>query len=286
MLTLSMPRLRSMRRTEVQLALDWAAAEGWNPGRFDAEPFWAADPQGFFLAEVDGRPAGSIAAVAYDERFGFAGLYVVRPQLRGGRCGVELGRAALDYLGSRTIGLDGVPAKQENYHRLGFRPAYKTVRHEGVARAIFRSADSAAELVDLRRIPRAVLAGYDRTFFPAPRPDFLEAWIRQPGSAALGVIRQDRLAGYAVARPCRAGYKIGPLAADEPMLAEVLLEAIVEVLSGETFYLDAPEPNRAAAALAARYQMRPVFETIRMYRGPAPEIDLDRVFGVTTLELG
>jgi hypothetical protein len=70
------------------------------------------------------------------------------------------------------------------------------------------------------------------------------------------------------------------------MLAEVLLEAIVELLAGETFYLDMPEPNRAAAALVERYKMRPVFETIRMYRGPAPEIDLDRVFGVTTLELG
>ena len=286
MSTVSTLALRSMRRSEVQLALDWAAAEGWNPGRFDAEPFWATDPQGFLLAEVEDRPAGSIVAVAYDDSFGFAGLYLVRPDLRGGRCGVELGRSALDYLGRRTIGLDGVLAKQEKYRRLGFQPAYKTVRYEGVGQAVYRAADSAADFVALGRVPLGELAAYDRTVFPAPRPAFLEAWVRQPATAALGVLRQDRLAGYAVARPCRIGYKIGPLSADDPTLAEVLLEAIVELLAGETFYLDVPEQNRAAAALVQRYNMRPVFETIRMYRGPAPEIDLDKVFGVTTLELG
>jgi hypothetical protein len=28
--------IRAMTRAEFDLALDWAAAEGWNPGRFDA----------------------------------------------------------------------------------------------------------------------------------------------------------------------------------------------------------------------------------------------------------
>lgn len=32
--------------------------------------------------------------------------------------------------------------------------------------------------------------------------------------------------------------------------------------------------------------MTPVFVTVRMYRNGMPQIDLDRVFGVTTLELG
>jgi hypothetical protein len=32
--------------------------------------------------------------------------------------------------------------------------------------------------------------------------------------------------------------------------------------------------------------MTPVFSTRRMYRGPAPVLDLERVYGVTTLELG
>lgn len=280
------PAVRSMSLADLQLALDWASVEGWNPGLFDAEPFLAADPQGYFLAEVDDRPVGSISAVAYDEQFGFVGLYLVRPELRGGRLGVSLAQTALEYLGERTLGLDSVVAKQQNYRRWGFFPAYRTVRYEGTGPGPFRAADSAAEFVDLRRVPLADLAAYDQTIFPAPREAFLEAWIRQPGTVALGVLREDRLAGYAVARPCRVGYKIGPLAANEPALAEVLMEGVIDLLAGETFYVDVPEPNRAAAALAARYAMKPVFETQRMYRGPAPDVDLDRLFGVTSLELG
>lgn len=278
--------VRAMSLADLQLALDWASAERWNPGLFDAEPFLAADPQGFFFAEIDSRPAGSIAAVAYDEQFGFIGLYLVCPELRGGRVGVKLGEIALDYLGQRTIGLDGVLGKQENYRRWGFRPAYRTVRYEGSGPGPFRGAESPAEFVDLRRLPLADLAAYDRTIFPAPRTAFLEAWIRQPSTTSLGVLQGNRLAGYVVARPCRVGYKLGPLAADEPAVAEVLLAGVADLLAGETFYLDVPEPNQAAAALVRRYDMRPVFETVRMYRGPAPNVDLQRLFGVTTLEIG
>jgi GNAT superfamily N-acetyltransferase len=275
-----------MSLADLQLALDWASAEGWNPGLFDAEPFLAADPGGFFLADVDDRPAGSISAVAYDDQFGFVGLFLVRPELRGARLGVTLAQAALEYLGERTIGLDAVVNKQQNYRRWGFLPAYRTVRYEGTGPGPFRAVDSAAEFVDLRRLPLADLAAYDRTIFPSRREAFLEAWIRQPGTTALGVLRQDRLAGYAVARPCRVGYKIGPLAADDPALAEVLMEGVVDLLAGETFYLDVPQLNPAAGALVERYSMKAVFETQRMYRGQAPELRMDRLFGVTSLELG
>jgi GNAT superfamily N-acetyltransferase len=278
--------VRGMSLADLQLALDWASAEGWNPGLFDAEPFLAADPRGFFLAEVDDRPVGSISAVAYDDQFGFIGLYLVRPELRGGRVGVELGQTALEYLGQRTIGLDGVLAKQENYRRLGFRPAYRTVRYEGTGPGPFRGVESPAEFVDLRQLQLSELAAYDQTVFPTRREAFLEAWIRQPGTVSLGVLRAGRLAGYAVARPCRVGYKLGPLAADEPALAEVLMAGVIDLLAGETFFLDVPQPNQAAADLARRYDMKPVFETVRMYRGPEPKTDFQRVFGATTMEIG
>ena len=42
--------LRRMTETDLGLALDWAAAEGWNPGLHDAHCFYAADPEGFCSA--------------------------------------------------------------------------------------------------------------------------------------------------------------------------------------------------------------------------------------------
>ena len=50
-------------------------------GLNDARCLWAADPDGFFIAEFQGEPVGSVAAVAYGPSFGFGGLYVARPEL-------------------------------------------------------------------------------------------------------------------------------------------------------------------------------------------------------------
>ena len=55
---------------------------------------------------------------------------------------------------------------------------------------------------------------------------------------------------------------------------------------GAPVFLDTPGANPAALALAERHGMAPVFETARMYRNGAPEMRLDRCFGVTTFELG
>src|SRR5437870_4245427 len=126
--------IRTMTRGDLDRALDWAAAEGWNPGVHDAESFHAADPTGFFLAEWNGAPVGCIAAVAYDATFGSIGLFIVRPDFRGRGFGLAIWNAAMAYLGKRTIGLDGVADQQTNYEKSGFRSAYRNLRFEGIAR--------------------------------------------------------------------------------------------------------------------------------------------------------
>ena len=47
-----------------------------------------------------------------------------------------------------------------------------------------------------------------------------------------------------------------------------------------------PEPNAVATALAKEHHMTPTFATARMYSQEPPVIDMNRLFGVTTFELG
>ncbi|MBI5012252.1 MAG: GNAT family N-acetyltransferase, partial [Methylocystis sp.] len=98
--------IRRMSKSELDRALDWAAAEGWNPGLYDAESFYAVDPKGFFIAERAGEPLGCISAVAYDESFGYVGLFVVRPPYRGQGVGLRLLNVALRHVQGRNVGLD------------------------------------------------------------------------------------------------------------------------------------------------------------------------------------
>jgi GNAT superfamily N-acetyltransferase len=275
--------VRNMTPKEVSLAIEWAAAEGWNPGLHDAECFYAADPQGFFLAEADGQPAGCLSAVAYDEHFGFAGFYIVLPQFRNLGIGHELVRTASAYAGSRSMGNDAVVAQQETYRQLGFRLAYRNIRYRGKASS---KAGQAPEIIDLRKIPFGDLVVYDRAMFPAERPVFLQHWINQPEATALGCEDNGKLAGYGVIRKCRRGYKIGPLFADREEIAETLFLALTGRIPGEEFFLDIPEPNAAAGSLVRRHNMQSVFETARMYSGAVPSLPLERIFGVTSFELG
>lgn len=276
--------IRTMSREEINLAVDWAAAEGWNPGLYDADAFHAADPGGFLIGELGGKPIASISVVKYGETFGFLGFYIVKPEHRGKGYGLRIWRAGMERLEGRNVGLDGVVDQQDNYRKSGFRPAYRNVRFEGVTGEM--SGDPLS-VVELSRLPFDLVEQYDRLFFPETRTAFLKCWLNQPESVALGIQNDTSLAGYGVIRRCRSGFKIGPLFADNPKLAEGLFNSLLSrVQPGEPVFLDVPEVNRNAVSLAERHGMAVMFETARMYTGEFPDLPLNRLFGVTTFELG
>ena len=275
-------RIRVMRPEEIALASNWAAAEGWNPGLADAACFATVDPGGFLIGELDGAPAATISCVNYDERFAFLGFYIVRDDLRGRGYGLRIWNAAIAHARPRTIGHDGVVAQQGNYRKSGFQLAYANIRYGG---RVAPAAAAPAGIVPLADVPFATVAADDATVFPAPRASFLRAWISARGHVGRALVRDGRLAAWGVIRPCRTGHKIGPLVADDRAAAEAVFAALVAAGPGEVF-LDVPSVNRDAAALAHDHGLAPVFETARMYTGAIRPVRLERVFGVTTFELG
>jgi GNAT superfamily N-acetyltransferase len=285
---ISTPSIRLMQPSEVQIALDWAAQEGWNPGLQDAIAFYAADPNGFLIAELDGEPIGCISAVRYSVQFGFLGLYIIRPQWRGRGYGMQLWEAAWQGLTNRldeagySIGLDGVVEREATYRQAGFKAAYRHIRH------VYNPIPSDRvpnEVLSLKDIPLEAIALYDAELFPALRPQFLEPWIRL-SEVAYGVMEHGRLVGYGVLRPCRQGFKIGPLFAETLEIADSLFRALTYQSEERAVFIDIPEANSAFPVLVERYELQPVFTCVRMYWGSEVNLDVERIFGVTTLELG
>jgi len=280
-------RIRAMTRDELDLLVEWAAEEGWNPGLHDADVFWATDPEGFVAAELDGELVGGGSIVAYERRFGFMGFFIVRRDRRGHGLGDRLWherkrRLLLRLDEPRIIGMDGVFAMQSYYAEGGFRFACRDLRFEAVG----AEAPAPPGVVELSTVPFAEVDAYDRRHFPAPRPRFLAPWIAPDGGHAVGVRRDGGLAGFAVLRPCRRGFKVGPLFADDSELAERLYVELSRRVAGEPLFLDVPENNPAALELARRHGMSEVFGCARMYHGPAPKLPDGEIFGVTTFELG
>ncbi len=282
--------IRQMTRTEVDTLVGWAASEGWNPGRNDAELFWHTDAQAFIAADWQGELIGGGAVTAYDGEFGFMGFFIVRPEFRGRGLGHTLWLARRERLRKRlragaSIGMDGVFGMQPYYARGGFVLSHRDIRYRAdVPDGAVAPADP--DVVALDAVPLDALLRYDRSCFPARRESFLQAWIAQPDALARACVRNGQLAGFGVVRRCVEGCKIGPLFADDADAALAQYTALSSFAAGGPLFLDVPENNPAALALARRFGMTEVFGCARMYLGPAPALRHERVFGVTTFELG
>ncbi|MDT0463770.1 GNAT family N-acetyltransferase [Streptomyces gibsoniae] len=260
----------------------WAADEGWNPGLSDGPAFFAQDPGGFFIGRLGEEPVSAVSVVNYGADYAFLGCYLVRPDLRGRGLGLATWKAGLAHAGGRTIGLDGVVAQQDNYRRSGFVFAHRTVRYTGPAPA----GGTAPGVRPAEKADLDAVTAYDSACCPADRPRFLEHWLTAPGHRVLVRGEGDRLTGYAVIRPAHDALRIGPLFADTAEDADALFSALSAEAAGREIAIDVPEPNSAAVALAERAGLTPSFETARMYTGPVRPFASERVYGVTTLELG
>ncbi len=276
--------VRKMKREEVQIAIDWAEKEGWNPGLKDAKCFYQADPNGFFIGLLDGKPVAVGSAVIYNDGFAFCGLYIVKKEYRGKGYGLKLTQERLKYVGSRVIGIDGVLENVSKYERLGYKSSHKQIRYEFIPKGTFQTSK---HILETTKIPFKLLNAFDELYFPAPRSAFLHTWITPPLGCALGFMPGKVVLGYGVIRKCYEGYKIGPLFAITPDIAKDLFEALIARVENGPIYLDIPEPNPYAKCLVEQYDMTPKFTVMRMYRNGYPTIHLQNgIYGLTSFEIG
>jgi GNAT superfamily N-acetyltransferase len=277
-------QIRSATAAEVKIVVDWAAAEGWDPGLNDADCFFAADPDGFLVALLDDTLVGSISAVRYSTNFAFIGLYIVTPDLRGQGIGTKLWNAAMERCNNTTAGLDGVVAMQPAYASSGFVLAHNNIRHGGIP------APLTLDDHDLHTRPvtsRTDIEALDQECFGDVRPAFLEAWISQPNAKTIAAFERDQLRGYATLRRTPAGFKFGPVFAHDSTSARVLIsELLADVPANAQVFLDTPETNPEAVAIARDLGLAAVFETARMYRGGSLQLPIEKIFGITSFELG
>ncbi len=270
-----MTEFRNATRADLECILEWAASEGWNPGLDDAEAFYAADPNGFFVAVKDGTPVASISVVNHSSLFAFLGLYIAAPTHRRQGIGFRLWQHAVNHAEERTIGLDGVPDQQDNYAASGFRSAGGTVRFSGVV--------SPAPDTDTRPANESDIAGLIRQEAEASgyrKEAYLTAWFKDTPHRKTLITD----GGFCTVRECREGSKIGPLLADTVRVARKLIQHAASLM-GPKVTLDVPESSVDLPQLCQALDLKPGFATARMYRGDPPSTG-SQLFATTSLELG
>ncbi len=271
---------RQMTLADLETVLDWAADEGWNPGLDDAAAFLAADPEGFFLTEVQGAPIAAISVVNHSPDFAFLGLYLCRPSHRGRGIGYALWQHALAHAGNRTVGLDGVTEQQQNYVKSGFVHAGSTVRYAG---RVDPASDYAIRLAHSNETDRLVAMEAEASGWE--KATYLSAWFAPADSRKTFVLEDHgKVEGVVTVRKCRSGAKIGPLIATDTVAALRLLRHAADAINPELM-LDVPASSAPLDALCRRLGLEATFHTARMYRGECRTGGAG-LYAAATLELG
>jgi ribosomal-protein-alanine N-acetyltransferase len=288
--------IRPLASGDVARVTGWARAEGFCPGHGDVTIYRQTDRQGLWVGWLAEEPIGCIAGVRYSQAYGFVGLFLVRPPYRGRGHGVALWRHALEHLAEvACVGLEAAPERIEDYAGWGFRPASPTTRWRRAAAEAPLGPPRGLEqgdltLIEAAALPERAVQAYDAVREPSPRPHFLRDWLHHPAGTVRALVDgAGRCHGFGRIRPCLLprgeGWRIGPLLADSPVLAERLVRELLACHPGEVL-VDAPGANGAAAPLLEGLGFRAASSTLRMYRGPQPHVSLAEVYGLACLELG
>jgi ribosomal-protein-alanine N-acetyltransferase len=299
--------IRPLSPAEIPTVTAWARKEGFAPGAGDVAIYRQTDRQGVWVGWLAGEPVGCIAGVRYNAAYGFIGLFLVVPHQRGNGYGVELWRHALQHLEDvPCIGLEAALDRVADYGGWGFQPSSTTTRWQRPAGSAepgnlegrspqdngFGSQwqEPAWCLLTGEAIPEGAVQRFDAQREPSPRPHFLHQWLHHPAGTVHALLdREGTCHGFGRIRPCLLkegeGWRIGPLVADHPAAARALVEGLLQRHSGPVL-IDVPGANPEAATVLETLGFSPLSQTLRMYRGTAPTVNLADVYGLACLELG
>lgn len=236
--------LRALRAEDIPFAMSLKEAAGWNQTSDDWKRFLAFRPEGCFLALWDGRPAGTVTTIDYHRGFGWIGMLLVAPELRGRGIGTGLLEAAMESLRiSETVKLDATPAGKRIYQPMGFRDEFLLERRVCPRASLPAALDPPAEPFEVRPLLEADLAAataFDAEAFGRPREQVLAAWWRGAPRYALVCESGGRIRGFCLGRKGSRFEHLGPLVAETLAAARTLLFRALEITEGRPVLLDSP----------------------------------------------
>lgn len=268
-----MVRIRAFSLDDVPFGLRLSEQAGWNQLPADWSRLHHLEPDGLYLAEAEGQPAGTTVTC----RFGpvaWVAMVLVDPSMRRRGIGRALMLQALEDLeqqGVRTIRLDATPLGRPLYESLGFLEEYSLTRYAGRPSATGSgdedSSPEAERLDDLIALDRRV-TGTDRG-------KLLRRLQAEHPEQARIVVREGQVTGYVMARPGRLARQIGPCIGDDNASRDLLRHSLTR-FAGQEVFLDVPDRHPAARSLALTAGLLAQRPLMRMRRGaPVNEVESD-----------
>jgi GNAT superfamily N-acetyltransferase len=258
---------RPMRRADIGIGLELCRLAGWDQVQRDWE--WFVSPQNASASMAlsrGGDVVGTVATVRYGTQFGWIGMLLVHPDAQGRGVGaVLLGHATAELSDVGSIRLDATPAGHFLYRKHGFVDESPLKRMEAVPHSVQHSTDTETE--PLTRAALTEVCALDREVFGAPRADLLE-WMLDGAPEYGWMLRRDgRVRGYLLGRHGHAFEHLGPIVADDVLVAVELTRICLARHPGRRFVIDSASEAAEWRQFLDEAGFREQRPYIRMFRG-------------------
>lgn len=252
-------KVRGLRVEDIPFAMEVKDLAGWNQTARDWQGYLKFEPQGCFLAEVNGSPAGTATTIRYGNRLGWIGMVLVHPEARRLGIGTKLLQTAINYLHAckvQCVKLDATPTGRMVYLPLGFQDEYEVARYEGVA-------GDGVPARPLTGADPAAMVALDTEAFGVERSEVLRSLSRRDPELCFRCGND----GYLIARRGQNAVQVGPWIARDAEVAEELLRALLSRIPRDRVLVDVPYPNRVAREIMERAGFTVQRSFTRMYLG-------------------
>ena len=260
-------------------------AVGWSVNEWALRPVIGSEHARCYVAVT---PSGEVIAVGSGIVYGplgFVGNMIVAESHRRQGIGSAIILAVTEHLegaGCRRLELNATSDGRPLYERHGFRTtgtsATATIRRDQLPHD--RPAAPTRTTDDLD-----ALAAYDRPRFGGDRRALLRVLLDDPAARFVVAERAGAIAGTACVRTDQP--RIGPLVADDPSIAEALLNRAFDELPGvDALRLNLPPGNRIGAEWLAGLGVDIEPWDGRMARGEPIERREETLYGMTVGALG
>lgn len=258
-------QIRPLKLEELNFAHYLTKIEKWGTTRQELEELFNTDPQGFFIAHINGEPVGIVTSINYNS-FGFIGNLIVIKEFRDQGIGNELMKKAIGYLKSsnnKTIMLDAVPSVVPLYENLGFISICRSLR----LKTTLKSKSLSSFVTNMSDRDLTSIINLDLKHFKGDRSEFIKRRYSQNYNYCFVIKRSGYIKGYLMAFPKNKLLFVGPWIVDtEEPNPLILLESLVYKKKTKLI-IGILESNHKALALLKSLSFKIFNYSIRMYLG-------------------
>lgn len=277
-----MLHIRTMTEADISFGMHLKAQAGWNQRATDWRRALDLQPDGCFLAEWQGQPAGTTTYCCFDappNEVAWIALVLVEKDLRGrgiGKALVQHALAALDRRGVPSVWLDATAFGQPLYEKLGFVPIATFLRYQRPASEQNASAvDDTVRPGDARDLPP--LLEFDRAAYGYDRSRLIRRLAQEnpSGLRVFGPTEDKR--GFCLMRDGDHAVQIGPCVADAAA-GPALLTDVLDRSKGRPHFIDVPESHTAARSFVEARGFQVQRRLVRMVRGVHIRPNYERIW--------